>query len=116
MKLHQLKDVPSLIELVLILGAFQLRQRILLHLSMIVHFWVESLSVLRGQAGRVEDRIRLPSIAVPICPVTLEAALLGLHLGGLQVLIRVSVGWNGVLVGANVGGLGSAAPLLRLNR
>lgn len=115
-ELHQLKDVRSLIELVLILWTLELGQRILRHLPMIIHFRVKPLPVLRSYAGRIENMIRLPPIAVPIGSIPLKPALLGLHLAGLQMFISVAMGRNGILVRTDVCGLGSAAPLLRLNR
>lgn len=110
------KAKRSLIELILIFWTLELREGILLHSTMVIHFGVKSLPILRSQAGRIKDRIGLPAITVPICTVSLESALFCLHLAGLQVLISFTVGRHGLLVGTDVGRFGSAAPLLRLNR
>lgn len=88
----------------------------MLDLPMEIHLRVESITILARQISRVKNRIRLPSIPVPVGPIPLEATLLRLHLGSLQVFIGFPLSWILLSLRVEVGILSCTDPIFRLNR
>lgn len=107
--------LSSLIIVVFILLWLQLGKGVFVYLSVELHLRVETVTVLRCQVLRVQNRVWFPTLSVPVVPVLLESTGLGRQLLGSRVLVGLSVERISVLFRTNVGRLGSANPLSRLN-
>lgn len=101
--------MPSFIKLINAFSWLELRRLIFVHLAMELRLGVEAVSVLRTHVLRVQDRVRLPALTVPVIAILLEPTRRSLlddqvSRSRTRVVIRH-------LLRANVGGFSGARPL-----
>lgn len=88
----------------------------MLYFAMEIDFGIELISILTCQIGWVKNRVRFPSITVPICPISLKTTLFGLHFRCLKILVRFPLGWSWLGLRVKVGIFSCTDPILWLNR
>lgn len=88
----------------------------MLYFPMEIHLRIELISILTWQIGWIKDRIRLPSITIPICPISLKTTLFSLHLWCLKILISFFLRWIILALWIEIGIFSCTDPIFRLNK